>query len=155
VTWRCVGRQATLLWLASLSARRYERMANAHQHVRTLSSCQRDRLLQSGHPVHDQIDAGIFLRNERSRESRRRTQFRGRIQPAKASGPITSWSPPHVERSKAAHSSRFNRGVPTKSQLRCTHRLHVHRHISETGTVRPGIRRRHERVPVAAHVCWT
>ena len=36
---------------------------------------------------------------------------------AKALGAITLWSPPNVERTKVNHSSRFNRGVPTKSQL--------------------------------------
>jgi hypothetical protein len=76
VTWRCVGGQATPLRQCSLSARRCERMVNPHQHVRALSSCQWGRLLRSGPPVHDQTDGGIFLRNEHSRESRRRTPFR-------------------------------------------------------------------------------
>ena len=48
---------------------RCERMANDHQYAR-------DRPLRRGRPVHDQTDAGIFLQNEHSRESHRRTQFR-------------------------------------------------------------------------------
>src|SRR5258708_32284366 len=43
--------------------------------------------------------------------------LRGRIQPAKALGSVTSTSPPQFDRSKARHASKSNRGVSRLSPL--------------------------------------
>jgi len=59
--------------------------------------------------------------------------FNRRIQPAKALGSMTLWSPPQVGRSKAAHSSRLKWGVPTKSRFRCTIVFHS-QELSETNS---------------------